>query len=165
MAIGLGNIAGAFTSSIPTSGSFSRTSLNAKAGCISKLSGLTSTLVICFSLLFLNNIFYWVPQCAAAAVVTSAVAGLVNISDFKVAWNSNFRDFVVMVVTFSLTLMIETSVGLFVGIILYTLWKYIEKYSKVERWFYSFSSNDNDEDNTRYVEQQRTKLLLSHQRA
>lgn len=115
-AIGIANIGGSFASAIPTCGSFSRTSLNAKAGCKTKLSGLISTSVICLSLLLLNDIFFWIPISAIAGVVISAVVGLVNITDFKIAWDSNPGDFIVMTVTFVLTVMVETSIGLFAGI-------------------------------------------------
>jgi MFS superfamily sulfate permease-like transporter len=55
--------------------------------------------------------------CATAAVVISAVIGLICISDFLKAWSSGVGEFVVMLITFFCTILIETSIGIASGII------------------------------------------------
>ena len=124
---GLANIAGSLTLGYPVSGSFSRTAVNLKAGARSGVSSLMTTLVVTAVLLFLTPLLYYLPQSVLAAIIMMAVLGLVNIKGFLHAWQAQWYDGVISVVTFLCTLAfaphldrgILVGVGLSLGVFLY----------------------------------------------
>lgn len=109
--LGMANIAGAWFSSIPVAGAFSRTAVNFYAGAKSKLSSLVTVLVICLTLIFLTPYFYFLPYSALAAIIITAVTGLINlnIKDKKIDKK------VVFTLTFTITLFYDVVLGLLVG--------------------------------------------------
>ncbi len=124
---GLANIAGSFTLGYPVSGSFSRTAVNLKAGAFSGVSSVITTLVVGLALLFFTPLLYHLPQSVLAAIIMMAVMGLINIKGFLHAWQAQWYDGVISVVTFLCTLAfaphldrgILVGVGLSLGVFLY----------------------------------------------
>ncbi|XP_077214484.1 putative sulfate transporter 4.2 isoform X2 [Tasmannia lanceolata] len=78
--LGVANICGSFFSSYPTTGSFSRSAVNHESGAKTGLSGITMGIIMGCALLFMTPLFTEIPQCALAAIVISAVMGLVGFS-------------------------------------------------------------------------------------
>ncbi|CAI0411460.1 unnamed protein product [Linum tenue] len=76
--LGLANIFGSFFSSYPSTGSFSRSAVSNESGAKTGLSGIITGIVMGCALLFLTPLFEFIPQCALAAIVVSAVIGLVS---------------------------------------------------------------------------------------
>jgi MFS superfamily sulfate permease-like transporter len=101
---GLANVAGSLTMGYPVSGSFSRTAVNLKAGGISGLSSVVTTLVVTVALLFFTPLLYHLPQSVLAAIIMMAVMGLVNIKGFFNAWRAQWYDGAISVITFVCTL-------------------------------------------------------------
>jgi SulP family sulfate permease len=101
---GLGNIFGAMTSAYPTSGSFSRSAVNMNAGAVTGMSSVYTGLVVLITLLFLTPLLYHLPKAVLAAVIMTAVFGLINFKAVKHAWNASRHDGVASVVTFVATL-------------------------------------------------------------
>ena len=101
---GLGNLAGSFSMSYPTSGSFSRSAVNINMGATSGLSAVFTALIVLVALLFLTPLLYHLPQAVLAAIIIMAVGGLVNIEGVKHAWKAHKHDGVAAVVTFFATL-------------------------------------------------------------
>jgi len=114
---GLANMAGAFFSGYPVSGSFSRSAVNLKAGAATGMSSVFSSLIVLGCLLFFTPLFYHLPQAVLAAVIMMAVVGLINISGFIYAWRARRHDGIISVLTFLSTLMFAPHLdkGLFVG--------------------------------------------------
>ena len=101
---GLGNMMGAVTSSYPTSGSFSRSAVNLNAGAITGMSSVYTGVVVLITLLFLTPLLYHLPKAVLAAVIMTAVFGLINFKAVKHAWNASRHDGVASIVTFVATL-------------------------------------------------------------
>ncbi len=101
---GLGNIAGAFTQSYPTSGSFSRSALNLGTGATTGVSSVITSLAVVVVLLFFTPYLYHLPQSVLAAIIVAAVLGLINFKRIVHAWKAQWYDGLIAVITFAATL-------------------------------------------------------------
>ena len=101
---GLANICGAVAKSYPTSGSFSRSAINLQSGAVSSLSSVFTSLTVIVVLLFLTPFFYHLPQSVLAAIIMMAVVGLININGFIHAWQAQWYDGAISIITFICTL-------------------------------------------------------------
>ena len=117
---GLGNICGAFTKSYPTSGSFSRSAVNLQCGAVSGLSSVFTSLTVVLVLLFFTPFFYHLPQSVLAAIIMMAVVGLINVKGFIHAWQAQWYDGAISVITFVSTLVFAPHLdrGILIGVIL-----------------------------------------------
>ena len=102
---GLANIVGSFSQAYPSSGSFSRTAVNANMGATSGLSSVFTSVIVLVTLLFLTPMLYHLPQAVLAAIIIMAVGGLVNIEGVKHAWHTHKHDGAAAIVTFLATLL------------------------------------------------------------
>jgi MFS superfamily sulfate permease-like transporter len=101
---GLANICGAVAKSYPISGSFSRSAVNLQSGAVSGLSSVFTSLTVVVVLLVLTPLFYHLPQSVLAAIIMMAVAGLINIKGFIHAWQAQWYDGAISIITFMCTL-------------------------------------------------------------
>jgi len=101
---GLANICGAVAKSYPVSGSFSRSAVNLQSGAVSGLSSVFTSLTVVVVLLVLTPLFYHLPQSVLAAIIMMAVAGLLNIKGFIHAWQAQWYDGAISIITFMCTL-------------------------------------------------------------
>jgi MFS superfamily sulfate permease-like transporter len=101
---GLGNICGAIAKSYPTSGSFSRSAVNLQSGAVSGLSSVFTSLTVVVVLLFFTPLFYHLPQSVLAAIIMMAVVGLINVRGFIHAWQAQWYDGAISIITFVCTL-------------------------------------------------------------
>jgi anti-anti-sigma factor len=117
---GLANICGAFGRSYPTSGSFSRSAVNLQAGAVSGLSSVFTSLMVVIVLLFFTPLLYHLPQAVLAAVIMMAVIGLINVSGFIHAWEAQWYDGAISIITFVCTLAFapELDRGIEIGVVL-----------------------------------------------
>jgi SulP family sulfate permease len=117
---GLGNILGSIAKSYPTSGSFSRSAVNLQAGAVSGLSSVFTSLAVVIVLLFFTPLLYHLPQSVLAAVIMMAVIGLVNVSGFIHAWEAQWYDGAISVISFFFTLAFAPHLdkGIIIGVIL-----------------------------------------------
>jgi len=117
---GLANILGSFWKSYPVSGSFSRSAVNLQAGAVSGLSSVFTSLMVVIVLLFFTPLLYHLPQSVLAAVIMMAVIGLVNVSGFLHAWEAQWYDGAIAIISFVLTLAFAPHLekGIEVGVVL-----------------------------------------------
>ena len=95
---------GGLTQSYPVSGSFSRSAVNLNAGAASGMSAVFAGLVVLITLLFLTPLLYHLPQAVLAAIIITAVLGLINVKGVLHAWRAQPQDGVAAAVTFVATL-------------------------------------------------------------
>ncbi|KAF5188678.1 Sulfate transporter, partial [Thalictrum thalictroides] len=114
--LGVANICGSFFSTYPTTGSFSRSAVNHESGAKTGLSGITMGIIMGGALLFLTELFKEIPQCALAAIVISAVMGLVDYDEAIFLWRVNRKDFFLWTITFITTLFLGIEIGVLVGV-------------------------------------------------
>ena len=117
---GLANIVGSFFQSYVVSGSFSRSAVAAESGARSGFFAIVSALGVVVVMLFLTQYFYHLPQPVLAAIVMSAVFGLIDFKTLRHAWNVRRSDGVVGLLTFGATLVMapQLASGVLVGVVL-----------------------------------------------
>jgi SulP family sulfate permease len=117
---GLANIVGSFFQSYTVSGSFSRSAVAAKAGAQTGFYAVISALGVVVVMLYLTDHFYHLPQPVLAAIVMSAVFGLIDFKTLRHAWSVRKGDGVVGALTFAATLYMapQLATGVLVGVVL-----------------------------------------------
>lgn len=117
---GLANIVGSFFQSYVVSGSFSRSAVAANAGARTGFFAIVSALGVVVVMLFLTQYFYHLPQPVLAAIVMSAVFGLIDFKTLRHAWSVRRSDGVVGLLTFVATLAMapQLATGVLVGVVL-----------------------------------------------
>lgn len=120
MGQGLANIVGSFFQSYSVSGSFSRSAVAAKSGARTGFYALVSAVGVVLTMLFMTEYFYHLPQSVLAAIVMSAVFGLIDFKTLAHAWKVRRSDGVVGAVTFAATLWMapQLASGVLVGVVL-----------------------------------------------
>ncbi|KAK3005808.1 hypothetical protein RJ639_016274 [Escallonia herrerae] len=114
--LGVANILGSFFSIYPTTGSFSRSAVNHESGAKTGLTGIVMGTIMGCALLFMTPLFENIPQCALAAIVISAVIGLVDYDEAIFLWRVDKRDFLLWTITFATTLFLGIEIGVLVGV-------------------------------------------------
>jgi sulfate permease, SulP family len=118
IALGASNLAGSFFSSYPVTGGFSRTAVNSDAGAKTPLAGIISAFIILLSLLFLTDLFYFLPKVLLAVIIIVAVLGLIDLNSVRAWWRTDRIEFLMCIVTFIATATIGIMEGIFIGVIL-----------------------------------------------
>ncbi|KAL4556851.1 hypothetical protein LXL04_035016 [Taraxacum kok-saghyz] len=114
--LGVANICGSFFSAYPSTGSFSRSAVNHESGAKTGLSGIIMGIIMACALLFMTPLFEYIPQCALAAIVISAVIGLVDYEEAILLWKVDKKDFFLWSVTGATTLFLGIEIGVLVGV-------------------------------------------------
>ncbi|SHK33687.1 sulfate permease, SulP family [Rhodothermus profundi] len=115
-ALGAANLAGSFFQSLPVSGSFSRTAVNAQAGARTPLSNVIAASVVALTLLFFTPWFYYLPVPALAAIIIVAAVGLLDLRGLHALWRIKRTDGAIALLTFAITLLLGVQEGVLSGI-------------------------------------------------
>ena len=78
VAIGMTNILGPFLGGYPSTGSFSRTAIQSKAGVRTPAAGIITGLVVLLATYLLTAVFFYIPSATLAAVIIHAVGDLIT---------------------------------------------------------------------------------------
>ncbi|MBT8194835.1 MAG: solute carrier family 26 protein [Bacteroidia bacterium] len=116
--LGLANIIGSFFKAFPVTGGFSRTAVNDQAGARTGLSSIISAVLIIFTLLFLTEYFYFLPNAILAAIIMVAVFGLIDIKEAKHLLKNDRGDFYLFLITAIGTLTLGIESGILLGVVL-----------------------------------------------
>lgn len=114
--IGVANLGAGLVSGYPVTGGFSRTAVNVQAGARSQLAAVITALLIAATLLFLTPAFRMLPRAVLAAIILTAIVGLVDISGARELYRTDWTLLAVAVLTFGATLGLGIPVGMGVGI-------------------------------------------------
>jgi len=115
---GLANIVGSFFSSFASSGSFTRSGINYRAGAQTPLAAVFSSILVVLVILFAAPLAAYLPIPAMAAVLLLVAYRLVEWRQIRVIFKANLVDAAVLSVTFAATLLIELTFAIYVGVIL-----------------------------------------------
>ena len=118
IALGLSNIVGSFFQTYPATGGFSRTAINEQAGAKSAMSSIISALVIGITLLYLTDLFYYLPKPVLAAIIIGAVIRLVDFRYPIQLIKYKIDEFIMLLITFFVTLSIGISEGIVIGVLI-----------------------------------------------
>jgi SulP family sulfate permease len=115
---GLANIVGSFFQSYAVSGSFSRSAVAARVGAKTGFYAVVSALGVLLVMMFLTDYLYHLPKAVLAAIVMSAVFGLIDYKSMVHAWRVRRNDGIVGLITFVTTLIMAPKLanGVLVGV-------------------------------------------------
>lgn len=116
--IGLANMIGSIFHAYPVAGSFSRTAVNDENKAKTSISLLISAALVGLTVLFLTPLIYYLPQTVLAAIIITAVPGLVELGEAKFLWRVRKREFALMFITFIATLILGILEGIGVGVLI-----------------------------------------------
>ena len=122
--IGLGaaNLGGALFGAYPVTGGFSRTAVNADAGSRTGVAAIVTALVVAVTLLLFTPLFYYLPKAVLAAIIMTAVFGLVDVREVRHLWKVKRSDLALLVITFLATLSVGIDQGIMLGVGASLLW-------------------------------------------
>ncbi|MGB3167813.1 MAG: SulP family inorganic anion transporter [Alteraurantiacibacter sp.] len=115
VALGAGNIAAAFTGGYAVGASLSRSALVEESGAASRMASVVGSLVVLAALLFLSPLLAYLPTTALAALVISAVFGLIKLADIRNVWSHDRLEGIIVAVCFIATLAFGVRLGLAIG--------------------------------------------------
>lgn len=117
VALGSSNLGGSLFQAFPVTGGFSRSAVNDQAGAKTGMSSIISALLIALTLLFLTPLFYYLPNAVLAAIIITAVLGLIDLKEIRFLWNTRKEDFSMMAITFAVTLILGIEEGILTGVV------------------------------------------------
>jgi MFS superfamily sulfate permease-like transporter len=101
LALGVANVAGSFMGAYPSTGSFSRTAVNAMLGATSLFSCALSAWIVFLATYVLLPVIRYLPLAALAPIIIVGAIGVISMKDFKSAYGSSKTEFFVMSMTFA----------------------------------------------------------------
>lgn len=114
---GLANIAGAFTSSYPTSGSFNRTGANYEAGAKTGLAAVLSAVFLLVLVASVAPLASYIPLAVMAALLFLVAWGLIDGQRIREIVRIGRGEALVMAVTFLSTLLLQLEFAILVGVL------------------------------------------------
>ncbi|WP_213957664.1 MULTISPECIES: SulP family inorganic anion transporter [unclassified Variovorax] len=107
---GLAKVASGLTGAFPTSSSFSRSAITLYAGAQTGWATLFSVVFVAIALVWLMPLMYHVPQSVLAAVVMTAIIGLLKPHTFTALWKVSRVEAGIALATFVLTMATAPSI-------------------------------------------------------
>ena len=118
VAQGVANIVSPIFGGIPVTGAIARTATNVKNGGRTPVAGLVHALTLLLITLFFGRLVAFIPMPALAAIVAVVAYHMSEWRTFKSEFSAPKGDALVIVVTFGLTVLIDLTVAIQVGIVL-----------------------------------------------
>jgi SulP family sulfate permease len=121
VAQGVANIASPLFGGIPATGAIARTATNIRAGGRTPLAGITHAVTLLLILVFLGRWAAMVPLCALAAILVVVAYHMSEWRSFAGLLRAPRSDLVVLILTFGLTIFVDLTVAVQVGIVVSAL--------------------------------------------
>jgi len=118
---GFANIASAFFMGLPATGAIARTATNIKAGGKTPVAGIIHAVFILMFILFAMDIVAYIPMAALAAILFVVAWGMSEIHNFINIFKLAPADRNTLLITFILTVFVDLTVAIGVGVTLASL--------------------------------------------
>jgi SulP family sulfate permease len=118
LAQGLANISAAFSSSMPGSGSFTRSAINFSAGAGSRFAGAFSGIFVLIIILTFAPYAKYIPMSSLAGILIVFAYLLVNKKGLWLSFKSTRADRWVLYVTIASTLLLDLDKAVYIGVLL-----------------------------------------------
>ena len=117
--IGLGaaNVAAAVSGGFPVTGGFSRSVVNFDAGAETPAASIFAAVGIGLAALLLTPVLFFLPKATLAATIIVAVSSLLDWQIIRRAWHYSKSDFIAVVSTIGVTLLLGVELGVLAGIL------------------------------------------------
>ncbi|XP_019417796.1 PREDICTED: sulfate transporter 1.3-like isoform X1 [Lupinus angustifolius] len=116
VALGAMNVVGSMTSCYVATGSFSRSAVNFMAGCQTAVSNIVMSIVVVLTLFFITPLFQYTPNAILAAIIISAVIGLIDFEAAILIWKIDKFDFIACMGAFFGVVFISVEIGLLIAV-------------------------------------------------
>eukprot|EP00262_Sarcandra_glabra_P012431 TRINITY_DN31_c0_g1_i5.p1 TRINITY_DN31_c0_g1~~TRINITY_DN31_c0_g1_i5.p1 ORF type:complete len:532 (+),score=58.25 TRINITY_DN31_c0_g1_i5:105-1700(+) len=116
VALGVMNIVGSMTSCYVATGSFSRSAVNYMAGCQTAVSNMVMSLIVFLTLLVITPLFKFTPNAILAAIIISAVLGLIDYEAALLIWKIDKLDFIACMGAFFGVVFVSVEIGLLIAV-------------------------------------------------
>ncbi|KAL2711530.1 sodium-independent sulfate anion transporter [Vespula squamosa] len=116
-ALGICNILGSFVSSMPVTGSFTRTAVNHASGVRTPFGGLFTGCLVLLAAGFLTSTFRYIPKATLAGVILCAMYYMLDFHTYLLIWRARKIDFAVMILTFLSCIFLGLELGIAIGIV------------------------------------------------
>ena len=115
---GLSNVVGSFFSCYASSGSFTRTGLNFRAGAKTPLSAIFAALSLALILVLVAPLAAYLPIPAMAGILLLVAYNLIDFHHIKIILKTSRSDAAVLITTFLATLFVQLEFAIYVGVLL-----------------------------------------------
>ena len=118
---GVANLASGLFGGLPATGAIARTATNIKAGARTPVSGMFHAAFLLLFVLFATDLMAYVPMAALAAILFTVAIGMSEYRRFVQLLRMPGGDRTVLLLTFALTVMVDLTVAIAVGVTLASL--------------------------------------------
>ncbi len=118
VAQGIANFASTLFGGLPATGAIARTATNIRSGARSPVAGMLHAVFLLLFMLLLAPLISYVPLATLAAVLVIVAWNMSEIDRFKYLMRAPAGDRLVLLLTFALTVMIDLTVAISVGVVL-----------------------------------------------
>lgn len=118
VAQGVANTASALFGGMPATGAIARTATNIRAGAFSPVSGVLHAIFVLLFMLFLAPLASFIPLACLAAILVIVAWNMSEIERFRHLMRAPLGDKAVLVITFLLTVAVDLTIAIQVGVVL-----------------------------------------------
>ncbi|MCB2108483.1 MAG: STAS domain-containing protein [Rhodobacteraceae bacterium] len=118
VAQGVANTASALFGGMPATGAIARTATNIRSGARSPMSGMFHAVFLLAFMLLLAPLLAYIPLAALAGVLVMVAWNMADIPRFLHLMNAPVGDRIVLILTFALTVLVDLTVAIEVGVVL-----------------------------------------------
>ncbi|MBT8306393.1 MAG: solute carrier family 26 protein [Maribacter sp.] len=118
VALGTSNMVGSFFQAYPVTASFSRSAVSNEIGGKTNFFALISVVMVVLTLLFFTPMFYYLPNAVLASIIMVSVFGLIDFKYPISLWKFRKDEFVVLMLTFLITVFIGIKEGVLIGVLI-----------------------------------------------
>ena len=121
IAQGVANVVTPFFGGIPATGAIARTATNVKNGGRTPIAGITHALTLLLIMLFFGNYAQLIPMPCLAGILIVVAYNMSEWRSFASIFKGSFFDISILLVTFFLTIFVDLTVAIEVGVVLAAL--------------------------------------------
>ena len=118
VAQGVANCASAIMGGIPATGAIARTATNIRAGAYSPISGMMHAVFLLVFIVFLGRVASYVPLASLGAILVVVAWNMAELKSFRHLMAAPHEDRTVLLTTFVLTVLVDLTVAIEVGVVL-----------------------------------------------
>jgi SulP family sulfate permease len=161
LSLGFANLACAYFSGMPASGSLTRSALNYESGARTPMSSIISGVIVLIGAMTLGPLVHYMPKAALATLVVCIAASLIHARHIRICLRATKSDAFVFIVTFLATLMVPLHVAIFTGVGL-SIMLYLRKASQPSLVEYEFNKEGNLAEAARNAQRQHPSISIVH---
>src|SRR3546814_236537 len=118
---GVANLSSAFFGGLPATGAIARTATNIRSGAKTPVAGIMHAVFLLLFILFATDLMAFVPMAALAAILFMVAWGMSEYERFIALLRMPMSDRAVLLLTFGLTVLVDLTVAIGVGVTLASL--------------------------------------------